>query len=109
MVNIKTISFHSNASSAETSQVATNVNQGELLVLEVSATTISMKVQGIVNATEGNTNWSDLAVIDAKTLTTGESIAEPGIYYTSIDGVAKIRTVIDSVTGTANVFGVIRG
>ena len=109
MINIKTIKFHNNASSAETSQVATNTHQGELLVLEVSATTISMTVQGIVDATEGNTEWHDLAVINAKTLTAEESITEPGIYYVSVDGVAKIRTVIESMTGTANVFGVIRG
>ena len=109
MNNIKTVYFHENASSAETSQEVVNANIGSQITLEVDATTIQMKVQGICDASAGNTNWKDLAVINAKKIIAEEKIKAPGIYYVPIDGITKIRTVIESVSGSATVFGIVQG
>ena len=109
MNTINTVYFHQNASSAETSQEVVNANTGSLITLEVDATTIQMKVQGICDTSADNPTWKDLAVINAKQLIAENKIAAPGIYYVAIDGVTKIRTVIESVTGSANVFGIVRG
>ncbi len=106
--------FFRGASAAATSDIYNNSAYG-VLTLEVSgASSISLKVQGCVNVEnadktlipDNNLVWSDLAVIDTKDYSVGSSITANGIYAIGISGLAKIRVVIESISGTANVIGV---
>lgn len=110
MNTIKSVFFHKNASSPEVSQPIGNVNFGSQITIEVSgAETIQLNVQGTCNTYDDTNDWHDLAVIDAKSLSVKDSIAEPGVYYVGVDGLSKIRTNLKSTSGEVTVFGVIQG
>lgn len=109
----KKFPFFREASSAGNSDIFGN-NGYDSLTLEVSgATGVSLKVQGCINLEDANKNpipdanlqWSDLAVINMKNFNVGSSISENGIYAIGVNGLAKIRVVLESVTGSVTVIG----
>lgn len=110
MNTIENVLFHNEASTPETSTAIGNPNLGSQITIEVSgADELSLKVQGFCYGSEDDDNWTDLAVIDASSLSIKPDITKPGIYFVGIDGVTKIRTDLESVTGEVTVYGSIKG
>ena len=107
--------FFRGVSSASESDFFNN-NCYNILTLEVSgAESVSLRVQGCVNIEDSrrvplddeDLTWFDLATINAGDFSVTSIITANGIYSIGISGTTKIRVVVDSVSGSATVVGVL--
>ena len=78
----------------------------------VDATTISITVEGCVNATNIETGaqltdeeitWTKLATISATSLEKVDTLTEDGIYYIDLSGIQRVRLNVTSITGTPTI------
>jgi len=109
MQNIDNWVFYRERSSTSTSgDMKPYVNvQSDLLAVEISGTASSMtiKMQGRAN-NQNNSEWFDLACIEAKTFDVVESISATGIYNVDISGVKEVRANITAISGgNVTIFG----
>ena len=111
----KKFPFFRGVSEAAVSDIFNN-NMYDSLTLEITgAESIQLRVQGCINVEDANKNpipeenleWNDLGLINIKNFTVVESATVNGIYCIGIGGLTKIRVVIESVTGSATVTGVV--
>ena len=110
--------FFRQATAAGASQSYSNNCYGNM-TLEISGdiSSISLKVQGCINVEDAekniiddaNLDWTNLAVIADKDFAVSEAITAKGIYNVGIIGLARIRIVIESLSGEATVIGVLEG
>ena len=85
------------------------------MILEIAnATAISAKVEACVNIlkpngeamTDNECEWTQLAVIGMSDYAVSDSISDNGIYAIGINGTARVRVVVESVSGSAVITGV---
>ncbi len=58
------------------------------------------------NKKEDECVWTKLSFVDLSTMTLGSSIVSDGIYSVGIDGMSRVRIVINSISGSATIVGV---
>lgn len=78
----------------------------------VGATTISITVEGCVNATnvdtgtqlnDGEITWTKLATISATSLEKVDTLNKNGIYYIDLSGIQRVRLNVTSISGTPTI------
>ena len=105
MYNIRNFVFFQDVSSAGESNVWNNPNKGSVMTLEVQGSgTLDLEIKGVVNVEYANPTYTPIAAIDMSTLTKAVKITKPGIYSFGVDGIDKIKAVLNSVSGTFTVF-----
>lgn len=99
MNSLNNFKFFSNANAIAESNVLSNPNRGSQLVLEVSgtATSFTLEVKGKVDAE--NTNYTNLAIINASDYSTSSAITSNGIYIIGVDGIGGIKLNLTSISG----------
>lgn len=106
MNNLKDFSFFKGVTTTGTSNVLVTANRGETLTIEVygTATSFSLKVQGIVDADNAN-SWTDIGWYNT-VFEKGTNITIKGIYTIPVYSIFKTRIVIESISGgNLTVFG----
>ena len=107
--------FFKGVSAAGSSDIFNNIYCYNALTLEVSGSTaVSLKVQGCINTEDVNKQpipdvnleWTDLGIINLSDFSVTASATSNGIYSVTIAGIAKVRVVLESVTGSTTVIGV---
>ncbi len=83
--------------------------------IEVSGVTSGdISVEGCINTlnpdgsvkTDEECSWSKLSLIDLNGMKTIDSIPGDGIYALGVDGMSRVRVVINSISGSATIVGV---
>ncbi len=83
--------------------------------VEVSGITSGdIAVEGCINSlnsdgtvkTDEECSWSKLSLIDLNGMKTIDNITANGIYAVGVDGMSRVRVVINSVSGAATIVGV---
>lgn len=78
----------------------------------VDATTLSITVEGCVNATNVDTGaqlndeditWTTLAIISATSLEQVYTLTENGIYYIDLSGIQRVRLNVTLISGTPTI------
>ena len=105
MYNIRNFVFFQDVSSAGESNVWNNPNKGSVMTLEVQGSgALDLEIKGVVNVEYANPTYTPIAAIDMSTLTKAVKITKAGIYSFGVDGIDKIKAVLNSVSGTFTVF-----
>lgn len=79
------------------------------LVLEVhGADTLSLKIYGTCYKDREDSDsgvYTQLAFVDLSNFSSKTEITKPGIYQFGVDGIYKIKAVLDSTSGAVTVIG----
>lgn len=105
MITLNSFSFFKDRKTIGDSEILSNPNMGSSLILQINGSHIggSLSVMGTI---ENNENWNKLAIIDMSTFQMVNNINKNGIYTIAMDGVAKVKVVLNGITsGNISVFG----
>ena len=100
-------------SAAGTSESFHN-NGFSTLMIEVSgASSIDMEIEGCINILDANGEpkedancvWTKLGLYNLNDFSFAKKITGNGIYAISIDGTARVRVVVNSVSGNTTILG----
>lgn len=74
-------------------------NECDICAVQVTGTfsAVSITIQGVTNVS--GSDWVDLAAADLNSYDITNPITAAGIYETGIEGIAKVRVNVASVTG----------
>ena len=106
-------SVKSPVTSAGTSDSFFNIGYSSM-TLEVSGTgSIAGRVEACMNIlnsdgtakTDAQCTWTTLGILNLTSFAMGTSFSANGVYAFAIDGLARVRVVLTSVSGSATVVG----
>ena len=76
------------------------------MTIEVQGTgALDLEIKGVVDVELDNPTFTSLAAIDMSTLTKTTKITKAGIYSFGVDGIGKIKAVLNSTANAITVFG----
>lgn len=103
---LQSFKFFNEKNATGESNVLNNYSNGSQLIVQVSGTNTGLKLlfKGCLNAEEDV--YSDLAIINSNNFDVSQSVSTGGIYIVNVDGISKVKCVVDEITtGSVTVFG----
>ena len=98
-MSMATASWYAFEKATTGGELITGNTKGSTLTLQVfgSASAVNLQVFGQVDSK--SEAWAVLSAINASTLDVGTSITQKGIYVLSVNGCARIKVQLNSVSG----------